>query len=402
MTFPALLRAAEQAAVAIGRLDAALQNHPLRKAWEMRARIDAAVHAAALNGRKVDKERLFAMVAGIPVDPLRDYGSERQALALVVLLGQLQGVSDLPPDLALTAPEAVSHADMAAHLLAEADQVLDHLRAAAAPTPLLAAAEVAWAIRREIDARPAVLHYALPAWLAERGLSTQPIPGLCAFPPRMGERDWQEAFLQKLHQTAGEGRQRLLALTMAWEDWKQRIGPRRKDSRIYEVLLMALASPALSPGMVARWLAPRRPRQTAARDDYEKLSRQRKSSPLTPAEEKRFRMLAARFSAPYALAGGILQELADLGILRESTARQTWKIYTVADIGLAPMAAKGSVVPAVPHASQIPSDLANGDAIDALLDGLAAATARTTATLARLGFGLNDIRKEMGEDDPEP
>src|SRR4051812_36070646 len=48
-----IVAALEQAAVAVGRLDAALAANPLRRAWTFRGELDAARRHAGADGRRV-------------------------------------------------------------------------------------------------------------------------------------------------------------------------------------------------------------------------------------------------------------------------------------------------------------------------------------------------------------
>src|SRR3954465_3097626 len=53
-----IVTALEDAAVAVGRLDAALAGNPLRRAWTFWSELDAARRHAEADGRKVDLYRL--------------------------------------------------------------------------------------------------------------------------------------------------------------------------------------------------------------------------------------------------------------------------------------------------------------------------------------------------------
>ena len=62
-----IVTALEDAAVAIGRLDAALAGNPLRRAWTFWSELDAARRHAEADGRKVDLFRLTAHLHGLPL-----------------------------------------------------------------------------------------------------------------------------------------------------------------------------------------------------------------------------------------------------------------------------------------------------------------------------------------------
>src|SRR3954466_9525013 len=62
-----IVTALENAAVAVGRLDAALAGNPLRQAWTFWSELDAARRHAGADGRKVDLFRLAAHLHGLPL-----------------------------------------------------------------------------------------------------------------------------------------------------------------------------------------------------------------------------------------------------------------------------------------------------------------------------------------------
>ena len=62
-----IVSALEEAAVAVGRLDAALAGNPLRRAWTFWSELDAARRHAEADGRKVDLFRLAAHLHGLPL-----------------------------------------------------------------------------------------------------------------------------------------------------------------------------------------------------------------------------------------------------------------------------------------------------------------------------------------------
>jgi hypothetical protein len=60
-----IVSALEEAAVAVGRLDAALAGNPLRRAWTFWSELDAARRHAEADGRRVDLFRLAAHLHGL-------------------------------------------------------------------------------------------------------------------------------------------------------------------------------------------------------------------------------------------------------------------------------------------------------------------------------------------------
>src|SRR3954470_12924407 len=61
-----VVAALEQAAVAVGRLDAALAGTPLRRAWTFWSELDAARRHAEADGRKGELFRLPPPLHGLP------------------------------------------------------------------------------------------------------------------------------------------------------------------------------------------------------------------------------------------------------------------------------------------------------------------------------------------------
>src|SRR3954454_6494520 len=62
-----IVTALEDAAVAVGRLDAALAGNPLRRAWTFWSELDAARRHAEADGRKVDLLRRGAHLHRLPL-----------------------------------------------------------------------------------------------------------------------------------------------------------------------------------------------------------------------------------------------------------------------------------------------------------------------------------------------
>jgi hypothetical protein len=81
----------EAAALAIGRLDAALSGHPLLPAWTFWNQLDTARRHAEADGRRVDLYRLAAFLHGLPLRvgaplSLAERGGDIAALAHAVEL----------------------------------------------------------------------------------------------------------------------------------------------------------------------------------------------------------------------------------------------------------------------------------------------------------------------------
>jgi hypothetical protein len=77
----------EAAALAVGRLDAALSGHPLLPAWTFWSQFDTARRHAETDGRRVDLYRLAALLHGLPLGvgatlSLAERGGDITALAV--------------------------------------------------------------------------------------------------------------------------------------------------------------------------------------------------------------------------------------------------------------------------------------------------------------------------------
>lgn len=338
-----LVGAVEAAAAAIGRLDQALTNHPLRPAWEHRRRIAAAVQASAWDGRAVDPTRLAAMLAGAPVASLPEREPEIHAVRFIAYLG-----------LMVEEPVSPYIIDDPADYLAEFEtdtrlfrQAMD-TAAAVNASALAATAEAAWLARREPDARPGALHAAVPRYLTRRGLSRRPLTGLAVFPGRQDHDPWIRAFIHRLGQAAEAGLAQLNDLTLRYTDGARRIGRRSKNSRLLATFVAALCRPALTPAGVS-----------------------------------------SLFGVTLPGASKLLGELVALGLLADAVDRGSHRLYVCPDLGIERTRRLGRMVPPA-HA---PSELT--PALDELLDGINAAIFRSDRLLARHG-----IAKARVETDP--
>ena len=347
MSLPA---AAESAALAIGRLDQALNHHPLRKAWNHRSRLAAAVQASAWDGRAVDLQRLAGMVAGVPHPPHADLLSEHRALMFLDYLARCGGETE-------TYLEDLWPED---HDPLDEDRqiILDAVNASHAPSTLLTIAEIVWAIRQEHDAAPGILHAAIPNLLAQRGLTQSGfIAGLAAFPARQSHSDWMTAFLQGMTKAAETGLARLHGLSLTYDDWRNRIGKRQKNSRLPQVVVMALCQPCLSPIAVQRLLG------------MQWVKDGRKPRISLPGASK------------------LLDELTALGILVEGTNRRgSHRVFVAADLGI------GTRAPSNPIHPRSIERIFEGQALDELLDGIDAAIHRSNALLVR--HGIRQVKPE--------
>ena len=152
-----IVTALEDAAVAVGRLDAALAGNPLRRAWTFWSELDAARRHAEADGRRVDLFRLAAHLHGLPLrlgdtTSAPERGREIAGLNHAIALRSWMAAPD---------PEQVRLRDIA----------LDSLRAGERGQPVLAAAArgmLAWLAG--LGSRPAI-RAAVPLYLRDRGIT---------------------------------------------------------------------------------------------------------------------------------------------------------------------------------------------------------------------------------------
>src|SRR3954452_21879695 len=143
-----------EAAVAVGRLDAALAGNPLRRAWTFWSELDAARRHAEADGRKVDLFRLAAHLHGLPLRlgdsaSAPERGGEIAGLYYAIELRSW-----------MAAPDAGQSALR--------DAALDSLRGGGRGQPVLIAAArgmLSWLAGR--GSRPAI-RTAIPLYLRER------------------------------------------------------------------------------------------------------------------------------------------------------------------------------------------------------------------------------------------
>src|SRR3954452_10036938 len=152
-----IVTALEDAAVAVGRLDAALAGNPLRRAWTFWSELDAARRHAGADGRRVELFRLAAHLHGLPLRlgdtaSAPERGREIAALNYAVELRSWMAAPD---------PEQVRLREIA----------LDSLRAEERGQPVLAAAArgmLDWLAGQ--GSGPAI-RTAVPLYLRDRGIT---------------------------------------------------------------------------------------------------------------------------------------------------------------------------------------------------------------------------------------
>ncbi|CBS91632.1 hypothetical protein [Azospirillum lipoferum] len=256
---PAVRAAAfERAALAVARLDATLDGHPLLPAWQHWVRLEAVRAHAGLDGHRVDPQRLAAYIEGlrlrVPDTPAHhERGADLDALSHALrLYGLMLAVADRrsgrPPDASTDAPE---HRRL----------VEDALRALTQPSPgahlpALARAMRAWLVE---DRPRGAVRAALPAALQATGLTRGLLPILAGAdtlrPDSPTDPDgWTLAFARSLEREAADGLAILRRLEHSWRAARAAIGPRRSNSRLPAAVDLLAATPLLGPVRLASLL----------------------------------------------------------------------------------------------------------------------------------------------------
>lgn len=258
---------------ALGRLYQAYAESPVAEAWAARSRIEGTVRILQGDGFGVDRERVLRLSHDLPVEGRIDSVNDAQILQVIRLLG--------------AGPEASDGA-----LAYEVTETEANLRIGAegADPGLLLRNLRRWLVA---GGRPAVGHIAFVRCLAATGLTPGPFAVLAPSrgASRMSESPWLRSSLMRLTDAADGARRDLGALALAVAEWRQRLGHRRRNSRM-EVLIQEVASTLVT----------------------------------TPASISRRLGLSLRG------ASVMLEELADLGIVVEITGRKSWKTFVPSDL----------------------------------------------------------------------
>lgn len=235
----------ERTALDVGRLDMALQGHPLFAAWRWRARLEAALSQSSADGLATDRFRLVAALEGLRlnvghypslIDRIGDMRAVNQAFAIV----QMNGAPEPEEEQAIR--RALCFFDL--------DKT--------APT-LIAALLGLWSWV-EKDKDRVVGRAALPRFLAHRGLTATPLPCLCAARAFLGESpdaaDWLDHALSVLEQEALDGLHLLTSMEQAWLKARQKVAAEivKETSRLPSALDALAAAAAISPGGLAKVL----------------------------------------------------------------------------------------------------------------------------------------------------
>ena len=242
-----IVTALEAAAVAVGRLDAALAGNPLRRAWTFWSELDAARRHAEADGRRVDLFRLAAHLHGLPLR----LGDTASAPERGREIAGLNYAIELRSWMAAPDPEQVRLREIA----------LDSLRAEERGQPVLAAAArgmLNWLAGQ--GSRPAI-RTAVPLYLRDRGITIHALAAVTGGDAlRAGPDDpdgFTVRFLETVQREAAEGRDLLLTMEREWREARIRVDHRagaRSNSRLPAAVDLLAASPLLSISALAEAL----------------------------------------------------------------------------------------------------------------------------------------------------
>lgn len=236
-----LSSALAEAATMCGRLDQALEYHPLRPALLFRARLDAVRRQSAADGQMIDPWHLAALLEGLRlrmdaelriIDRGQIFEAARHGLGLHSWL--------VAPD--LEQEGEVQRAQE--HLAAMPDQGGVFLTAGSA-------------VHRWIDeggTRPPIRAALVRHW-QKHGVFHLPLPltGAAAFKPETPwARDvWLQIFLASLAQEVRDTLELLRGLDQAWRTARTKIIGRRKTSHAAQAVDLLAAAPLLSATTLA-------------------------------------------------------------------------------------------------------------------------------------------------------
>ncbi|MGF7213179.1 hypothetical protein GGE65_007815 [Skermanella aerolata] len=234
-----IVTALEDAAVAVGRLDAALAGNPLRRAWISWSELDTARRHAGADGRKVDLFRLAAHLHGLPLR----LGDTASALERGREIAGLNYAIELRSWMAAPDSEQQRVRDIA----------LDSLRDCRVGQPALVATAqgmLAWLAGQ--GSRPAI-RAAVPLYLRDRGIMIHTLAAVTGGNAlRTGPDDpdgFTVRFLDAVRREAADGRDLLLTMEREWRQARFRVDHRagaRSNSRLPAAVDLLAASPLLS------------------------------------------------------------------------------------------------------------------------------------------------------------
>ena len=234
-----IVTALEDAAVAVGRLDAALAGNPLRRAWTFWSELDAARRHAGADGMRVDLFRLAAHLHGLPLR-LSDTASAPERGREIAGLNYAVGLRSW---MAAPDPDQLRLRDIA----------LDSLQVCGGGQPALVATAqgmLAWLAGQ--GSRPAI-RAAVPLYLRDRGITIHALAAITGGDAlRAGPDDpdgFMVRFLDAVRREAADGRDLLLTMEREWRGAKLQVDHRtgaRSNSRLPAAVDLLASSPLLS------------------------------------------------------------------------------------------------------------------------------------------------------------
>ena len=235
-----LLSATERAAGAIGRLDQALDNHPLLTAFLYRSRIEAVRRQAAIDGSSIDPWHLAAVIEGLRLR-LPDYDGVRIVDRCLVIeaaqaaLALHQWLVDPDFDQEGEVQAAERHLGDAVSLAGVGEATWSWLESGGRRAPMRAALTRLWKKRRLLRA---------------------PVPltgprSLRAEAPR-GHSAWTAAFLEALADEATDFLELLRSLERHWLLARTRVPRQRSTSRAALAVDVMAATPLISATTLAQ------------------------------------------------------------------------------------------------------------------------------------------------------
>lgn len=262
----------EDALLWVGRLDERLRGDPLFPAWQRRNAVTAATRMVETDGRKVQADRLAALLAGLPLRHLADEGAERDALHLLERIS-IAYRGDIDPDVGDALEYMQENRGRRTRLEDAVGGMLNYVR---------------------VGGSREAARLALPILLCDRGIVRAGyLPALSAtgaFSAADGD-DAVDVGIRDLGRSAVRAIDDFIELKRQWRSWRARVSHKRGHSRMPALVDLIAARQAVTPTLVA-----------------------------------------AALGLSLAGAGRMLDEAAELGIVRNITRRQTWRVYVAQDL----------------------------------------------------------------------
>jgi hypothetical protein len=227
----------EYAAGAFGRLDQALDNHPLKSAFLYRTRLDAVRRQAAVDGHAIDPWHLAAVLEGLRLrmdHALRivDRGEIFEAARTALNLHQW-----------ITAPDFDQEGEV---------QKAEHYLVGAASLPEIA--RRVWTWLQEGGRRAPIRAAMIRTWVTSRRLRTPvPLTGPSALNADAPETEaaWIYFFLSAIGAEALDHLQLLRELEHGWRVARSKAGGQRRTSRAALAVDVLAATPVISATTLA-------------------------------------------------------------------------------------------------------------------------------------------------------